>query len=234
MGKKGQLLFKGDKRPKKKTSRKKRKNLEGETVTDVDPQIHESSLPLPSSSSSGRIKNNDIAESETKKAAAVVVGPTIKDGTGKITTSGTVVSGQNTRFEKEISIGDAIIITFTDNDNQKKEEMRVVTMRLSNISLNLSSAFSQNVSLPLNFRYVRKPRNVEQEQRKERQKQNEELKEKEKSAYDIYGDGNTLVYREKTETGSYRLKQQHISSTSQSTRGDLLHLREKKTSDKYC
>jgi G3E family GTPase len=233
MGKKGQLIFKGDKRPKKKDRiRKKRKYLEGETVvTDVDPKIHESSLP---SSSSERIQNNDSVSSETRKAAAVVVGPTIKDGTGKITTSGTVVSGQNTKFEKEISIGDAIIITFTDNNNQKKEEMRVVTMRLSNISLNLSSAFSQNVSLPLNFRYVRKPRNVEQEQRKERQKQNEEAKEKEKSAYDIYGDGNTLVYREKTETGSYRLKQQHISSTSQSTRGDLLHLREKKTSDKYC
>eukprot|EP00536_Pseudo-nitzschia_multiseries_P004079 jgi/Psemu1/9223/gm1.9223_g len=167
-----------------------------------------------------------------RKFPSTPAAPTIQNGTGRITSSGTVVSGHGTIFEKEISVGDAILVCLPDN----AEEMRVVTMRLSNVSLNLSSAFSQNLSEPQKFRFVRKPRNTEQERRTERQKQLEETNETEKSAFDIYGTaegGNVFTYREKTETGSYRVKKQQTSS-SQSTRGDLLVMRSKKTSDKYC
>mmetsp|Transcript_2846 Transcript_2846/g.6162 ORF Transcript_2846/g.6162 Transcript_2846/m.6162 type:complete len:249 (+) Transcript_2846:784-1530(+) len=171
------------------------------------------------------------------KEASSSLAPTIQKGTGRITTSGTVVSGHDTKFEKEISVGDAILVTLPGND---AEEMRVVTMRLSNASLNLSSAFSRNLVEPHGFRYVRKPRNPDQERREERQKQLEEAEEVERRAFDIYGKGdgsngrqNIFTYREKTETGSYRVKQQ-TASQSETTRGRLLALRSKKTSDKYC
>lgn len=209
MAKKGQLLFKGDK-PKKKSKSKKRKVREdGKDFVQINDH---------KSASSKKINNNE---------------PTIQMGTGRITSSGTVVSGLGTKFEKEISVGDAIVVTFPDNQNT--EEMRVVTMRLSNTSLNLSTAFSENLREARKFRYICKPRNAEQEHRKERQRQSEKVKEIEKSSFDLYcgTGGNTLIYREKTETGSYRVKQQELSS-SQATRGDLLALRSKKTSDKYC
>jgi len=219
MVKKGQLLFKGDKRPKKK-NRKKRKGLGDETVVEVDEDEGK------------RIKNKNLAHDLVGlKAPGIAVGPTIKDGSGRITTSGTVVTGLNTKFEKEISIGDAVLVIINLPDNEQMEELRVVTMRLSDCSLNLSSAFSQNIKKPQIFRYVSKPRNIEQEQRKEEQKRIEQAAETEKCAFDIYG--KNLVYREKTETGSYRLKQQH-TTTSRSTRGDLLDFRSRKTSDKYC
>lgn len=216
MGKKGKLFFKGDKPPKKKSKKFKiSKGGSDERATDrAESQSSSTYLAPPA-----------------REAASIPAGPTIEEGTGQITTSGTVVSGNGTKFESEISIGDAILVRLPKS---KAEEMRVVTMRISNISLNLSSAFSENLSEPQIFRFVGKPRNLEEERRKERQKQLEEANETEKSVYDIYGN-QTLTYREKTETGSYRLKQQQLSKSSESTtRADLLAMRSKKTSDKYC
>ena len=185
-------------------------------------------------------QRKNVAPSIRNNTSASAV-PSIENGTGHITTSGTVVSGHDTKFEKEIHVGDAILVTISLPDNTTAEEMRIVTMRLSNVSLNLSSAFSQNLSEPQSFRFVRKPKNLEQERRKERQKQLEEANEIEKSAFDIYGKDNrgggentVFTFREKTETGSYRVKQQHVSSSGSITRADLLDLRSKKTSDKYC
>mmetsp|Transcript_25560 Transcript_25560/g.55995 ORF Transcript_25560/g.55995 Transcript_25560/m.55995 type:complete len:223 (-) Transcript_25560:11-679(-) len=222
MGKKGMLLFKGDK-PKKKSKRSKLAKAGGRdetTTTTTDSQWK----------ASRQHTSTTTPAAPSTPAASAAVTPTIESGTGRITTSGTVVSGHDTRFEKEISVGDAILVTL----NNSTEEMRIVTMRLSNVSLNLSSAFSQNIRNAQNFRFVRKPRNLEQERKKERQTQLEEANETERSAFDIYdGKANTFTYREKTETGSYRVKQQQ-SSLSKSTRGDLLTLRSKKTSDKYC
>ena len=244
MGKKGKLLFKGDnKRPKKK-SKKSKTDREDSTGKD-------------SGSTQDVVASAPTTTTHRTMAAATAATPTIQTGTGTITTSGTVVTGHDTKFEKEISIGDAILVTIHGNNNHASsspptEEMRVVTMRLSNASLNLSSAFSENLRDPQSFRYVRKPRNVAQERKKERQAQLEEAGAVERNAFDIYGsasasgggDNNNnnittevFTYREKTETGSYRVKQQHVSSSSSSqlaTRGGMLNLRSKKTSDKYC
>ncbi len=223
MGKKGQLLFKGDKRPKKKSKKSKadKKDRDDET----------------------RIVQQDIPKQEATAAAAVGTNPkptiksttmpSIQSGTGKITTSGTVVTGHGTKFQSELGVGDAILVG---------DEMRVITMRLSDTSLNLSSAFSTSLKEPTKFRFVAKPKNKQQEAQAARQKQHQEASAVQRNAFDIYGknssssnnsssSSNVFTYREKTETGSYRVKQQATSSTS---RTDLLALRSKKTSDKYC
>jgi hypothetical protein len=228
MGKKGKLVFKGEKRPKKKS--KKSKADKGSRTEEHD------ALSL----DQRPITDTFVPSVAKPQASSLSSTPTIQEGTGRITTSGTVVTGHDTKFEKEISTGDAILVKLNNNGS---EEMRVVTMRLSDASLNLSSAFSENLREPLSFRYVRKPRNLREEQRKERKQQLEEAGALEKNAFDIYGNSagkstNVFTYREKTETGSYRVKQQQLSSSSSSsqttTRGDLLTLRSKKTSDKYC
>jgi hypothetical protein len=152
--------------------------------------------------------------------------PTLTLGAGKITTSGTVVMGvQGTKFMKEFKAGDAIVVG---------REMRVVKMRLSDISLNLSSAFSHSLSIPTPFHYVTKPRN-EVEEIAIKQKHLKELEEeKGRTAFgSLYKQSDTLVYREKSTTGtSYVIRSQTLGHNA--TRSSLLDMRSKKKSDKYC
>jgi hypothetical protein len=150
----------------------------------------------------------------------------MKEGTGRITTSGTVVTGVGTRFEKELNQGDALIIGAGES-----QEMRVVTMRLSDASCAISSSFGENCKLPTPFFVIRKPRNTEKESRVQLLKEQEEKHEMEQQAFGTY-QGDELVYREKTELGNYRIKRVKVDGPT--TRGDLLSMRTKKKSDKYC
>eukprot|EP00934_Nitzschia_sp_Nitz4_P001487 Nitzschia sp. Nitz4//scaffold81_size91200//71451//72119//NITZ4_004997-RA/size91200-processed-gene-0.132-mRNA-1//-1//CDS//3329558743//1487//frame0 len=220
---KGKLVFKGD-NPKKK--KKKCKHSHEESATVVVPALGQTSATNPD------LPPSAVAASSTTNATATAAPqqppPSAKQGTGLITTSGTVVTGHDTRFEKEIHPGDSIVVIGPDGQS----EPRVVTMRLSNVSLNLSSAFTSNIKTPTDFQYVRKPRDIAKERRDASQRASQESTERQKNAYDLYGN-DSLVYREKTETGSYRIKREAIDKSAQS-RGDLLELRAKKTSDKYC
>jgi len=166
-------------------------------------------------------------------------------GTGKITVSGTVVTGHDgsTKFTRELDVGDAILLG---------EEMRVVTMLLSDSSLNLSSGFSSNVdtSKPSSFRYVKKPSHQSDAERKRKARELERERDEHVAAhaFGTYaskgGDGGAgskkghqqqeLVYRERTEHGSYRIKREKVSKPDGVTRTDLLEMRLKKKSDKYC
>lgn len=158
----------------------------------------------------------------------------VRPGTGTITVSGTVVTGHKTRFLKELQVGDAVIVLMNGN----QPEMRVVTMRLSDISLNLSSPFSQQVkSQP--FQFINKPRNHVQEAHLAKLQSDQHAKDEESKASGVYGATNELVYREKTEHGSYRIKKIKLEGGAsragdEISRGDLLELRTKKKSDKYC
>jgi hypothetical protein len=243
---KGQLLFKGEK-PKKKSKKSKHHssssrssirhdNHQGEEndekgVVGVPKGIDHSIVPA--------VASRPLLS--TPSMATATAPPIMKQGTGKITTSGTVVTGYETRFEKELQAGDAILCT-VGLGKDGREELRVVTMRLSNISLNLSSAFSTNVKTPTSFQYIRKPRDVHKERAEAHKRTAETLREQKTHAFDLYANNDSLVYREKTETGSYRIKREPLSveagrtpaAATARTRGDLLEMRAKKTSDKFC
>ena len=150
--------------------------------------------------------------------------PAIQNGKGQITTSGTVVTGHNgTQFLRQLRVGDAILV---------QGEMRVVTMCLSDISVNLSSAFSSNYVQPTSYQFICKPREKQSKQTTEKLQQLQE-EEQSKSAAGSYASSNReLVYREKTEQGSYRFVKKTLDH--EATRGDLLEMRTKKLSDKYC
>jgi len=228
MGKKGQLLFKGDKRPKKKSKKSKAKNDnkkqqardDDDDDDDDDDGVVVQQQDAPATTV---VQKPKAAAAATTTPAAM---PAIQSGTGKITTSGTVVTGFGTKFTSQVGVGDAILVG---------DEMRVITMRLSDTSLNLSSAFSKNSKEPTGFRFVAKPKNQQEAHLAQQKQQQEASAAVQRNAFDIYGKNNKNVftYREKTETGSYRVKQQATSSTS-SSRTDMLTLRSKKTSDKYC
>jgi hypothetical protein len=261
----GQLVFKGEdiqkKKKKSKHTSKHQNDVNNQQIIydDYDGNVTSgqsehvaaiSSQEKPQSTPTQL--NNTTTNSSSTNIPTTTTLPLIQNGTGRITVSGTVVMGYETRFEREISVGDAILI---------QNEMRVVTMRLSNISLNISSPFSTNFPRPVVFLYISKPRNVKKEASKQQQDAMKQANEERRHAFDTYGNNsnNEVVYRERTEHGSYRIKtmkvdleeedttnistsnqqqQQQQKGSSSSSRGlsrsDLLQLRAKKTSDKYC
>ncbi|KAG9410735.1 hypothetical protein AC1031_018758 [Aphanomyces cochlioides] len=76
-------------------------------------------------------------------------------GSGRIHTSGTTVMGKmGTRFSHELSIGDALIIL---HPTSLKEETRIVTMVLSDVSISISSPFSSDLISTTTFSYIKAP-----------------------------------------------------------------------------
>jgi hypothetical protein len=186
--------------------------------------------PIESTVTTARLSNATASSSSAAEPQeAADAAPQIRAGSGKITSSGTVVTGYGTVFEKELSADDAILV-FVGTPQQ---EMRVVTMRLSNISLNLSSAFSNNLKTPTEFSYIHKPRDKQKEARAAAKKQQlDQRHEKEHTMGAFIGERGEVVYREKTEHGSYRFKKDKLDG--EVTRSDLLDIRAKRASDKYC
>jgi hypothetical protein len=227
----GALLFKGEeKSTKKKKAKAKHQSWKDSieqkvptaAVTSTRPQYR---LDRVATHAAGSKRSAAPAQAQaTQKPEAT---PTLKTPVGEITTSGTVVTGYDTRFTRDVSVGDALIVTI-----KGKQEMRVITMRLSDMSLNLSSAFSENVSVATTFQVIAKPKNVAKETRKEQLDALQNAKDEEQQAFGTYGTTEEFVYREKTANGSYRIKREKVQGGQ--TRGDLLSMRVKKKGDKYC
>ncbi|KAL3826750.1 hypothetical protein ACHAXA_009359 [Cyclostephanos tholiformis] len=156
-------------------------------------------------------------------------GPSVGVGRGMISTSSSVVYGHGTAFGTELRAGDAILATPVPNGI---EEMRVITMVLSNASASISSAFSSDLKTPTSFRYVSRPRDDKREGAMRAAKARREQEEVERRAMGTYGDKGEIIYREKTEHGGYRIRRER--ATMDMTRSDLLSVREKKKSDRYC
>jgi hypothetical protein len=211
----GALVFKGETKKKtSKTKHSKKDRSAGASVAGSDTVVVVPTVPAV----------RPPAEPITKPVDT----PQIKNGIGKITTSGTVVIGHGTKFSEQIQAGDAFLITINGI-----QEMRVITMRLSDISLNLSSGFSQNMATPVSFQYINKPRDASSssnnvaEQREAREKALQE----ERHAFGLYSN-QEIVYQERTEHGNYRTKR--VKVDGEVSRQELLDLRTKKKSDRFC
>jgi hypothetical protein len=220
----GMLTFKGD-APKKKKKKQKHavaaKKEEGDTSVPAAASIVTTAATVtqqqPQHATAAATITSQIAEA-----------PQIKTGSGKITTSGTVVTGIGTKFEKEIAMGDAMIVVLGNG----KQEMRVVKMRLSDMSCGISSAFSSSLMTPTSYQIIRKPKNAQADAKQKREETQKEREELEMSAFGTFRGTNELVYRERTEHGSYRIEK--VGLDGDRSRTQLLAMRAKKTSDKYC
>jgi hypothetical protein len=244
----GALMFKGDTSlPRKKgsTSKSKKRPLPDNAVMSVG-TIRDTTLGQTAAATSTTLQ---CAQEACSVRSQSQPSPQITVGRGKITVSGTVVTGYDTKFSTDVQVGDALLV---------QNEMRVITMRLSDISLNLSSAFSQSVvtSKPISYSYICKPRDVTKESEIEQRKAEIEKAadiERHQNAFasvitttnassavgsassTTLDKNNTIVYRERTEHGNYRIKQMKVADGKTITnRSDMLDIRSKKTSDKYC
>ena len=156
--------------------------------------------------------------------------PSVGIGRGLISTSSSVVMGHGTSFKSELRVGDAILVpSATSNDH---DEMRVITMILSNASASISSAFSSDLKTPTAYRYINRPRDDVRDGVMRAARARREQEEVEQRAMGTYGDNKgEIVYREKTEHGGYRIRRER--ATTDMTRSDLLSVREKNKSDRY-
>ena len=225
----GKLKFKGDDKARKKKSSAKNNHPShaasggavaakggvnaGSGGTNTQQQFEGGSSP-------------DIAfgsDRQTKEADETQGQPAVREGQGLITASSTAVLGHGTAFKTQLRAGDAILAS---------GEMRVITMVLSSISLAISSEFSSDLKTPTTFSYINKPRDDKKEKAALSQKARQEKEEVEQRAMGTYGNKGEIIYREKTEHGGYRIKKEQ--ATREMSRSDLLSVRERKKSDKYC
>lgn len=232
---KGKLVFKGDK-PKKS---KKTKHSLVDSSSSVPVVAGQSQSSLQARQHSSTATDASLSRNTT---TAIPPQPVIRKGQGKITSSATVIMGIDTKFNSCINVGDAIIVHVPTNsendDNQTREEMRIITIRLSDTSASISSSFSQDLKIPTSFQYISKPKNLQKE-RDEKEKSDRLAKEEvDRNAFGTYkssgssGGGQELVYRERTEHGSYRIRREVVDDKV--SRSDLLDMRLQKKSDKFC
>lgn len=208
---KSKLSFKGDKKGIDKKQKSLKRNYNEETIEK--------------SSSISKIIVNDN-KNEPQEEEIVIV-----QGTGRLTSSSTTISGHFTNFMNELSVGDAIIIT---HPNTLQEETKIVRMVLSNISISISSAFSTDLITTTPFRYIKAPKDEEQEKNEEEKLALKKTK-LEQEAFGTYSsnNGEVFVYREK-KTGSfggYKIVSEKL--TESVTREKLLDMRTKKKSDRF-
>ena len=242
---KGKLVFKGEKPKSKKKKKSHHSSKSSSSSQRIEKDVY---IPISTEAqhhSAGRESQTRLSTKNTSTTPSSTQ-PVIHKGQGKITSSGTVLMGFNTKFNSCLNAGDAIIVKIPASNDQgssssssssSKDEMRVVTMRLSDTSASISSSFSQDLKHPTSFQYITKPKNLRKEREEKEKRKRLTESEIERSAFGTYksgGNGQTqeLVYRERTEHGSYRIRREEVSSNS--TRSDLLEMRLQKKSDKFC
>jgi hypothetical protein len=100
----GQLVFKGEEKSKKKKSKTKH--------SKKDPPEQE--VAVATAEGNSRLPQDHLAAhagSTSEAASQPETTPQILTPPGEITTSGTVVTGYDTRFTRDLSVGDALIVT---------------------------------------------------------------------------------------------------------------------------
>mmetsp|Transcript_1710 Transcript_1710/g.2459 ORF Transcript_1710/g.2459 Transcript_1710/m.2459 type:complete len:259 (+) Transcript_1710:31-807(+) len=256
---KGKLMFKGEKAKKKKKSKHSKRttsNLNERLSQDLtEGKLHQKFQD--ENNDQGALEENN----ESSKIEEIQSQPKVMKGSGVITSSGNVITGHKTKFESCLNVGDAILVNIPISQSMNdvhqsmsstdyaREEMRIITMRLSDTSAAISSSFSSDIRYPLSFEYISKPRDLQHERAKKQLKDINQKQELDRSVFGTYADKSSdikdghegregrehqLVYRERTEHGSYRIRKESIFSEKALSRSDLLEKRSTKKSDRYC
>lgn len=177
-------------------------------------------------------RKQDVAVAETVQVVEEEV--EVRAGTGRVSSSGTVITGHETAFMDELRSGDALIVA---HPTTLVDETRIVTMVVSNVSISVSSAFSSDLVSTCAFRYVSAPRDYEEtpEMRAIRLKNQEAAQQD--AALGDYGSSNALVYRKRKKgvvggSNGYEIIREKLDDDK--SRTELLDMRIKHKSDRHC
>lgn len=207
-------------------SKKKKKSHQKKRARDKDDDNDH-----PTSSSSRSRKEGVEGEEGGEEAPFLQA----KQGTGRITSSGQIVTGYETEFLQELRVNDALIIT---HPSTFIEETRIIKMIVSNSGMSLSSGFSTDLISTTGFRYLHPPeeegedgREAREEEGRKREKAGEEDK-----AFGTYGGGGgtKLVYRVKKggTYGGYKIVTEDTGAAL--SRTELLERRLQHKSDRHA
>ena len=187
------------------------------------------------SSSSKRARTTTTSSSSSSTTTNTSSSFQKVDGTGRILTSGSTVYGKNTLFFKEIKIGDAL---FVKHPTSLKDEIRVVKMILSDISISLSSSFSSDLISNQMFCILKQPelRAEDQEAALEALQQAKVAKTADvhAAAYGTYGGTNKVTMRVKSGSAFGGYKIVTINADKKMSRSDMLNMRAGKKGDRMC
>ena len=144
-------------------------------------------------------------------------------GVGRIISSATAVTGTSTKFMDQIAVGDGILV---QHASTLAEEVRRVTMVLSNVSLCLSSPFSNDLVSTTAFHVIVMPKEKKMPAR---------ISEEGNDA-NTASSGLLTTYRVrkggKNSSGNYYTITERVDGSM--SRGELLDMRCKKKSDRYA
>mmetsp|Transcript_20822 Transcript_20822/g.26966 ORF Transcript_20822/g.26966 Transcript_20822/m.26966 type:complete len:212 (-) Transcript_20822:1827-2462(-) len=161
----------------------------------------------------------------------------IQEGSGRIISSGTTIHGYETKFTRELCAGDALLI---QHPQTLVDETRLVTMVLSDVSIAISSPFSSDLVSTTAFRYVSAPKEEESQEIKAQQQKRLRIEREDTAVGDDFAGrgGSTLVVqtRKAGVTGGSNgwQRQQFELKGPQKSRTELLELRSKFKSDRFC
>jgi len=145
------------------------------------------------------------------------------EGTGKVSSSGRTLTGHGTEFRKELKVGDAVDVV---NPDTAAQEIRVVTMVLSDTAASLSAPFPSGVREPSPFRVLKAPA-----RRAAAASAPGAAAEDDSFAGEYSAAKGVVRWREKV-GGSYTLREEAVKGDV--SRSDLLAMRSKRKRDKFC
>ncbi|KAA0147650.1 hypothetical protein FNF27_06216 [Cafeteria roenbergensis] len=150
------------------------------------------------------------------------------EGSGRIVSSGQTVTGTGTAFVKELRAGDALEIV---DPVTAKQELRVVTMVLSDTAAGLSAPFPHGLAEPTRFRVLRIRAAEPAGERSAGGASAESAAADTSFAGEYSAAAGKLTWREKV-GGSYRERSQGAAPGM--SREAMLEFRAKKKHDKHC
>ena len=156
------------------------------------------------------------------------------DGKGRLLTSGSTVYGKDTMFFRQVKIGDALLVK---HPASMKEEVRVVKLILSDISISLSSAFSSDLISNQSYCILKKPQlSKEAQEAQVKQEAQEKLDKQDNvsnSAYGTYGNtGSKITMRVKCGSAFGGYKIVTVNADKKLSRSEMLDLRCKAKGDR--
>ena len=185
------------------------------------------------SASASASENSGDKEKDQGDSDEIVIVP----GAGRMTSSGNTVQGHDTKFEEELSPGDAIIVF---HPQTLRDETKIVRMVLSNLSIGISSAFSCDLVSTTPFRYIKAPKEELSAEALE-EINNKKIRKRDDMERDAFGTyasagGEKFVYRvrNKSAYGGYKIVTEKVQKGEDASRESFLIKRSKHKADRHC
>ena len=182
-------------------------------------------MPMPAPDCDGDDDGDEgaLAAATAEYSAAPVA------GTGKITSSGVVLTGHGTSFSTELGVGDTLLVTVVDRyRNTETNESRRINMVLGASSVNIEAPFTCDLTAPTSFMFVRRAPDIDAiraARAEERKKARREVQDAKEVTYKVLkGDsGPGKVWKTVTEKVDGGM-----------TREEMLERRAREKADRHC